>query len=81
MTLAMHEQDGLLGATKAEMVKMDEVLEKLGKQAGTFSSTIDKARQRTRAVGRKLRAVEVLEPLQADAVLAIEAEEELVEEA
>jgi DNA recombination protein RmuC len=71
----------LLGATKAEMVRMDDVLEKLGKQAGTFSSTIEKARTRTRAVGRKLREVEALEPLQAEAILAIEAEEELVEEA
>ena len=70
----------LLGATKTEMLKMDKVLETLGKQAGTFSSTIEKARTRTRAVSRKLREVEVLEPGQAEVMLALEAEEELVEE-
>jgi DNA recombination protein RmuC len=71
----------LLGATKSEMVKMDEVLERLGKQAGTFSTTIEKARQRTRVMSRKLKGVEALETAQAEAVLEIEAEEEMVEEA
>ncbi len=47
----------LLGATRTEMLRMDEVLERLAKQAGAFTSTIDKARVRTRAMGRKLRGV------------------------
>jgi len=47
----------LLGATKAEMQKMDKVLETLGKQAATFSNTIEKARVRTRMVDRKLRGI------------------------
>ncbi len=70
----------LLGATRTEMVRMDEVLGKLAKQAGTFSSTIDKARVRTRAVGRVLRTVEAVEPEVADRVLAIDVEDELEEE-
>lgn len=61
MTLALeqkaHEVSQLLGATKAEMQKMDKVLETLGKQATTFSNTIERARVRTRAVDRKLRGI------------------------
>lgn len=61
MTLALeekaHEVSQLLGATKAEMGKMDQVLERLGKQATTFSNTIEQARQRTRVVRQKLRSV------------------------
>lgn len=47
----------LLGATRTEMLKMDDVLDKLLRQAGTFSTTIEKARVRTRAIDRKLREV------------------------
>jgi DNA recombination protein RmuC len=59
----------LLGATRTEMLKMDDVLDRLAKQAGTFSATIDKARVRTRAVGRKLRGVEQIEAAQAETLL------------
>jgi DNA recombination protein RmuC len=73
VTLALeHKADqirDLLGATRTEMLKMDEVLERLAKQAGTFSATIDKARVRTRAVGRKLRGVEQIEAVQAETLL------------
>ncbi len=68
------EVRGLLAATKAEMVKMDKVLETLAKQVGTVSGTIDKARTRTRAVGRVLRDIEALEPAQTEVVLALEDE-------
>ena len=51
----------LLGATRGEMAKMDVVLASLEKQTGTLSNTIGRARQRTRAVERKLKAVEVLD--------------------
>ncbi len=55
VTLALeHKADqirDLLGATRTEMLKMDEVLDRLGKQVGTVSSTIEKARVRTRAIG------------------------------
>jgi DNA recombination protein RmuC len=75
VTLALeHKADqirDLLGATRTEMLKMDEVLERLAKQAGTFSATIDKARIRTRAVGRKLRGVEQIEAVQAETLLEL----------
>jgi DNA recombination protein RmuC len=75
VTLALeHKADqirDLLGATRTEMLKMDDVLERLAKQAGTFSATIDRARVRTRAVGRKLRGVEQVEAVQAEALLEL----------
>ena len=75
VTLALeHKADqirDLLGATRTEMLKMDEVLERLAKQAGTFSATIDKARVRTRAVGRKLRGVEQIEAVRAETLLDV----------
>ncbi len=51
----------LLSATKSEMAKMDGVLEKLGNQVGTVGNTIGAARQRTRAIARKLRGVEAMD--------------------
>ena len=75
VTLALeHKADqirDLLGATKTEMLKMDDVLERLSKQAGTFSATIDRARVRTRAVGRKLRGVEQADPIVAENLLEL----------
>ena len=47
----------LLGATRTEMARMDEVLDRLSRQAGLFVSTLDRARTRTRAVDRRLRDV------------------------
>lgn len=73
VTLALEQKADqireLLGATRTEMLKMDDVLEKLGKQAGTFSRTIDDARRRTRVVGNKLRSVEIVAPGQAARLL------------
>jgi DNA recombination protein RmuC len=75
VTLALeHKADeirDLLAATRSEMLKMDDVLERLAKQAGTFSATIDKARVRTRAVGRKLRGMEQIDPVQAENLLEL----------
>jgi DNA recombination protein RmuC len=51
---------------------MDDVLERLAKQAGTFSNTIEQARRRTRAVGRKLRGVEEIEAERAEQLLELE---------
>ena len=62
----------LLGATRTEMLKMDEVLDRLAKQAGTFSTTIDRARTRTRAVSRKLRGLEAVDPIAAETLLDLE---------
>ncbi|MBV9252095.1 MAG: DNA recombination protein RmuC [Acetobacteraceae bacterium] len=80
VTLALEQKADqigeLLGATRTEMLKMDEVLGKLAKQAGTFSNTIEAARRRTRAVGRKLRGVEAVEPEVAERLLEVEGEME-----
>ena len=64
----------LLGATKTEMQKMDAVLTKLSKQAGTFGSTIEKAQTRTRAIGRKLRGVDAITFERSEQLLELEAE-------
>jgi DNA recombination protein RmuC len=59
VTLALEDKADeirdLLGVTRAEMLKMDDVLERLARQAGAFSGTIEKARLRTRAIGGRLR--------------------------
>jgi DNA recombination protein RmuC len=62
----------LLAATKAEMAKMDGVLERLGKQVGTVTNTIGDARQRTRAIARKLKTVEALPSEQSAALLGLD---------
>ena len=84
VTLALEQKADhireLLGATRAEMVKMDLVLDKLGKQAGTFASTIDAARTRTRAVGRKLRGVEAMDPDVAARLLGVEEAADLADD-
>jgi DNA recombination protein RmuC len=68
------EVRALLGATLTEMQRMDEVLAKLGKQAGTFSTTIEAARVRTRVMQRKLRGVEAADAGEAARLLEIETE-------
>ncbi len=64
----------LLGATKTEMSKMDIVLGKLAKSASSMSNTIEAARTRARAVGRKLRTLETVESERADELLELETE-------
>jgi DNA recombination protein RmuC len=63
----------LLGATRTEMMKMDDVLGRLARQAGTFSNTIERARRRTRAVGRKLRGVETVGEERSERLLELDA--------
>ncbi|MBC7432510.1 MAG: DNA recombination protein RmuC [Rubritepida sp.] len=70
----------LLAATKTEMGKMDQVLEKLGKQVGNVSNTIGSARVRTKAIARKLRGLETLPGETAEALLEIAAVVEEIEE-
>jgi DNA recombination protein RmuC len=76
VTLALEEKAGqigrLLGATKQEMLRMDEVLERLARSAGAMGRTIEDARRRTRVVARKLADIETLGPAQAEEILAIE---------
>jgi len=78
LTLSLEQKTDeiqrLLGATRTEMGRMDLVLDKLAKQAGAFSNTIDSARTRTRSVSRKLKSIEALEAEEADALLELEDE-------
>jgi DNA recombination protein RmuC len=74
VTLALEqkaEQIGrLLGATRQEMLRMDEVLDRLGRNATTMARTIEDARTRTRVVQNKLRAVEIADGADTDALLS-----------
>jgi DNA recombination protein RmuC len=78
ITLALEQKADqigkLLGATKQEMVSMDQVLARLAKQAGAFTNTIERARVRTRAVGRTLRSVEAMDAATAETLLELDAE-------
>ena len=80
VTLALEQNvdliRGLLGATRTEMQRMDIVLDRLSKNAGTMSKTIDDARRRTRVVSRKLREVEVLDSEAADKLLELDGGDE-----
>ncbi len=84
VTLALEQKADeirhLLGATRTEMVKMDDVLSRLSKQAGTMSDTIDKARVRTRAVTRKLKGLEQVDAARADALLGLDDAAEMAAE-
>ncbi len=75
VTLAIEQKAeeirSLLGATRTEMIKMDDLLDRLHKQAGTFAATIERARTRNRAVSRRLRAVEALDSDHADRLLGM----------
>jgi DNA recombination protein RmuC len=63
VTLALEEKAGqigrLLGATKQEMLRMDQVLDRLSRNAATMAQTIEDARRRTRVMGAKLQDVDV----------------------
>ncbi len=80
ITLDLEKRAGeigkLLGATRSEMTKMDDVLGKLAANASAMSTNIEKARVRTRAVGRVLRTVEMVETGTAQNLLGLEAEQE-----
>lgn len=79
VTLALEQKADevrtLLGATRTEMIKMDQVLEQLARQAGRITNTIDRARTRTRVMGRKLSGIEALDPIRADALLDLAADD------
>lgn len=77
-TLAIEKRSSevwnLLGAVKTEWSKYGEVLDKVKKKLNEASNTIDAAATRTRAIGRKLKTVEVLSPDDSANVLMLEAE-------
>ncbi|GBQ34484.1 DNA recombinase RmuC [Acidocella aminolytica 101 = DSM 11237] len=76
VTLDLEKRAGeigqILGATKTEMVKMDEALAKLAQNASTMSNNIEKARTRTRVMGRVLKNVEIVENNAAQTLLGLE---------
>jgi DNA recombination protein RmuC len=75
ITLDLEKRAGeigkLLGATRGEMKKMDEMLEKLAANASAMSNNIDKARTRTRAMERVLRTVEMVDGAAAQNLLGL----------
>lgn len=75
-TLAIEKRSSevweVLAAVKTEFGKFGGVLEKIKKQIGTVSNTIDQAETRTRAMERKLRSVESLEEDASSKLLSLE---------
>ena len=74
-TLAIEKRSSevwtVLGAAKAEFEKYGQVWDKLGKQLDTARRTVEEAGKRTRAVSRKLKDVEALEPADRSALLEL----------
>lgn len=66
-----HEVWTVLGAVKTEFGKFGEVLDRVKRQLATASNTIDQTAVRTRAMERRLRAVEQLPGTDAAAVLEL----------
>ena len=67
-----HDIQNLLGAVRAEMVKMDRALGKLASNADKMSRSVEAVRQRTRVLDRKLRTVTVMQAAEADLLLELE---------
>jgi DNA recombination protein RmuC len=63
----------LLAAVKAEWTKYGDFLDAVQKKLTQASDTIEKAKVRSRAVGRKLRDVQELTPGEAAALLSLDA--------
>ncbi len=82
ITLDLEKRAGeigkLLGATRHEMTKMDDILGKLETNAKTMTNNIERVRVRTRAVGRVLKTVEMVEAGAAQELLGL-AEDQLSE--
>ena len=80
VTLDLEKRAGeigqILGATKTEMVKMDDALAKLAQNASTMTNNIERVRTRTRAMGRVLKNVEVVEASAAQSLLGLADETE-----
>jgi len=74
-TLAIEERAKdvwrVLGAVKSEFAKFTDVLAKVQRQLGAATSTIEETSRRTRAMTRKLNAVEQLDPAESATVLAL----------
>ena len=79
-TLAIQQRSGevwnLLAAVKAEWTRYGDFLEALQKKLTQASDTIEKAKVRSRAVGRRLREVQELPSSEAAALLSLDAQED-----
>ena len=79
-TLALEKRSAevwqVLGAVKTEFAKFGDVLARLKNQLATASNTIEQAETRTRAMDRRLRAVEALPADQAARLLPPEPRED-----
>ena len=77
LTLTIEQKAGeinrTLGAVRTEFGRIDGVLDKLQKQAGTVSNTIADARTRTKQMAKVLRHIEAVAADEVEAVLALEA--------
>ncbi len=69
-----HDIQNLLGAVRAEMLKMDGALGKLAANAEKMSRSVEAVRQRTRAMDRKLRTVTAMGTEEADLLLELESQ-------
>ncbi len=80
-TLSIEKQAAevwrVLGAVKTEFGKFGDALSKVKKQIDTASKSIESTETRTRAMERRLRAVEKLPEEEATEVLSLPEEEEL----
>jgi DNA recombination protein RmuC len=69
----------VLGAVKTEFGKFGEVLDKVQKKLGEAQNVVELAGTRRRAVDRKLKSVEALPEANAQALLAVTADDLLDE--
>jgi DNA recombination protein RmuC len=63
----------VLGAVKTEFGKFGGVLDKVARQLGTATRTIEETGTRTRAMEKRLRAVEQMDPIESAAILSLPA--------
>ncbi len=63
----------VLGAVKTEFGKFGGVLDKVARQLGTATRTIEETGVRTRAMEKRLRGVEQMDPIESAAILALPA--------
>ncbi len=79
-TLAIQKRSSevwnLLSAVKTEWTKYGDVLDAVHKKLNQASETIEKAKTRSRAIGRKLKDVQELTPRETAALLAVNAPED-----
>jgi DNA recombination protein RmuC len=61
----------VLGAVKTEFGKFGGVLDKVARQLGTATRTIEETGTRTRAMEKRLRAVEQMDPIESAAILSL----------